>query len=186
MAYSVTFTLSAQYTGTTEADNFTIVGKHSNGSPADTTIATGVSKANLIQGVTYQVADTITGGTVTSTGTCTNSVNWTGQSGGGNNPGGGGEGKVFTVERCVDNATYYLSDSLICLGSETAIPADSDVYQVGEYVQFYASTNCNGEAGSTYCGVITDTDVANEATAMLSMDGILNQAKGCTNTECTQ
>jgi len=86
MAYSVTFTMQAQYTGTTEADNFTIVGKHANGSPADTTIATGVSKANLIQGVTYQVADTITGGTVTSTGTCTNSVNWTGQSSGGGNP----------------------------------------------------------------------------------------------------
>ena len=83
MAYSVTFTMQAQYTGTTEADNFTIVGKHANGSPADTTIATGVSKANLIAGVTYQVADTITGGTVTSTGTCTNSVNWTGQSSGG-------------------------------------------------------------------------------------------------------
>lgn len=79
MAYQVTFTLNALYTGTTEADNFTIVGKHSNGSPADTTIATGVSKANLIAGVTYQVADTITGGTVTSTGTCTNSVNWVGQ-----------------------------------------------------------------------------------------------------------
>jgi len=69
------------YTGTTEADNFTIVGKHSNGSPADTTIATGVAKADLIAGVTYQVADTITGGTVTSTGTCTNSVNWVGQGG---------------------------------------------------------------------------------------------------------
>jgi hypothetical protein len=79
MAYQVTFTLNALYTGTTEADNFTIVGKHSNGSPADTTIATGVAKSDLTAGVTYQVADTITGGTVTSTGTCTNSVNWTGQ-----------------------------------------------------------------------------------------------------------
>ena len=78
MAYSVTFTLNALYTGTTQADNFTIIGKHSNGSPSDTTIATNVTKAQLTAGVTYQVADTITGGTVTSTGDCDNSVSWTG------------------------------------------------------------------------------------------------------------
>lgn len=82
MAYSVTFTLNALYTGTTQADNFTIIGKHSNGSPSDTTIATNVTKAQLTAGVTYQVADTITGGTVTSTGDCDNSVSWTGLSGG--------------------------------------------------------------------------------------------------------
>ena len=78
MAYQVTFSMQSQYTGTTEADNFTIVGVHCDGSPANTTIATGVSKQDLINGVTYQVADTITGGTVTSTGTCPNSVPWTG------------------------------------------------------------------------------------------------------------
>ena len=82
MAYSVTFTLNALYTGTTQADNFTIIGQHSGGSPSDTTIATSVTKAQLTAGVTYQVADTITGGTVTSTGDCDNSVNWTGLSGG--------------------------------------------------------------------------------------------------------
>ena len=87
MAYQVTFTLNALYTGSTEADNFTIIGQHSNGSPADTTIATSVTKAQLTAGVTYQVADTITGGTVTSTGDCDNSVNWTGlNNGGGDNP----------------------------------------------------------------------------------------------------
>ena len=78
MAYQVTFTLNSAYTGTTEADNFTIIGKHANGSPSDTIIATNVTKANLTAGVTYQVADTVTGGTVTSTGVCTNSVPWTG------------------------------------------------------------------------------------------------------------
>lgn len=76
--YQVTFTLQALYTGTTQADNFTIVGKHANGSPSDTTIATGVTKAQLTTGVTYTVVDTITGGTITSTGTCTNSINWLG------------------------------------------------------------------------------------------------------------
>lgn len=79
--YQVTFTLNSAFTGTTEADSFTIVGKHANGSPADTTIDTGVSKADLTAGVTYTVVDTITGGTITSTGTCTNSVPWAGLSG---------------------------------------------------------------------------------------------------------
>lgn len=78
MSYQVTITLNAAYTGTTEADNFTIVGKHANGSPADENLATGVTKAELIAGVTYTIADTITGGTVTSTGVCTNSVSWQG------------------------------------------------------------------------------------------------------------
>lgn len=78
MAYQVTFTMNSLYTGTTEADSFTIIGKHVNGSPSDTIIATNISKANLIEGVTYQVLDTITGGTVTSTGVCTNSTIWLG------------------------------------------------------------------------------------------------------------
>lgn len=80
MAYQVTLSMNPAFTGTTEADNFTIIGKHCDGSPSDTIIATNVTKAQLIAGVTYQVADTVTGGTVTSTGTCTNSVLWTGLS----------------------------------------------------------------------------------------------------------
>lgn len=76
--YQVTFTLQSQFIGTTQADNFTIIGKHANGSPSDTTIATNVTKAQLTAGVTYTIADTITGGTITSTGDCTNSVNWLG------------------------------------------------------------------------------------------------------------
>jgi hypothetical protein len=75
--YQVRFRLHPQLTGT-QADNFTIIGRHINGSPSDTTIATNVTKAQLISGVTYTVVDTITGGTITSTGVCTNWVNWLG------------------------------------------------------------------------------------------------------------
>ena len=185
MAYSVTFTLSAGYANTTQADTFTIIGNHCNGSPAPTTIATGVALANLINGVTYQVADTISGGTITSTGTCTNQVPWTGQAcSGGENP--GNTAKIFEIERCVDNGTYYASDLVICDGSNTTLPVDNSVFIVGEYVQFYAASSCNGEVGATYCGEIKQVDVSQEVTALLSLDGILNKQKGCTNTECTQ
>ena len=47
MAYSVTFTLNALYTGTTQANNFTIIGQHSGGIPVDYDIATFVTKAQL-------------------------------------------------------------------------------------------------------------------------------------------
>jgi hypothetical protein len=82
MAYQVTFTLSPAYTGTTVADDFTIIGN-----PGNVTIATAVSKTDLTNGVTYTVDDTITGGTVTSTGVCGNSVAWTGWAGPGENVG---------------------------------------------------------------------------------------------------
>ena len=53
--YQVTFTLNGLYTGTTEADNFTIVGKHCNGSPADTIIAMHVSSP--IRKISYNRPD---------------------------------------------------------------------------------------------------------------------------------
>ena len=75
MANLVTFTLDPVYSGT-DANNFTIVGVHTNGSPANTTIATNVTKTTLSAGTQYSIAETITGGTVCSTGVCTNCVNW--------------------------------------------------------------------------------------------------------------
>jgi hypothetical protein len=75
MANLVTFTLDPAYSGT-DADDFTIVGVHENGSPANTTIATNVTLSALSAGVQYSIAETITGGTVCSTGVCTNCVNW--------------------------------------------------------------------------------------------------------------
>jgi hypothetical protein len=75
MANLVTFTLDPAYSGT-DANNFTIVGVHTNGSPANTTIATNVTKTTLSGGVQYSLDETITGGTVCSTGLCTNCVDW--------------------------------------------------------------------------------------------------------------
>jgi hypothetical protein len=75
MANLVTFTLNPAYSGT-DADNFTIVGVHTNGSPANTTIATNVTLSALSAGVQYSLEETITGGTVCSTGVCTNCVDW--------------------------------------------------------------------------------------------------------------
>jgi hypothetical protein len=69
----ITFTLQAGFSGT-QADNFNISGVTSSGT--NTLLASGVTKTQLTNGHTIDVNPTITGGTITSTGLCTNSVNW--------------------------------------------------------------------------------------------------------------
>lgn len=139
MAYSVTITLQAQYVNTTQADNFTIIGQHANGSPSDTTIATTVSKAQLATGVTYQVADTITGGTVTSTGDCGNSQPWTGLSGGRDGGGDDGVGDPiatnFEFTRCVldneaPNIVIISKSNWNSVQGGTALPTTGDTITV--------------------------------------------------------
>ncbi len=156
MAYQVTFTLNALYTGTTQADNFTIIGKHSGGNPSDTTIATSVTKAQLTAGVTYQVADTITGGTVNSTGTCTNVVSWVGlNSVPSPTPSPTASEDLFVgdlqVLMCGTSEVYYMSSQEICSNNST-LALSVGGYIVGEFVQFALGTNCPG--GATYCGQI--------------------------------
>ena len=189
MAYSVTFTLNALYTGTTQADNFTIIGQHSGGSPSDTTIATSVTKAQLTAGVTYQVADSITGGTVTSTGDCTNSVPWTGLS---NTPaptpqpteGGGGETSLFKVSRCSDDSVFYLANDISCINGNGNTPPTPQQYVVGQYVQFLNGTACPG--GATHCGLITEVNATGTRNGVLSQHALLDQSKGCANIECAE
>lgn len=70
---NITFTLQSAFTGT-QADNFNISGVTSSGT--NTLLASGITKAQLTTGHTINAGSTITGGIITSTGVCTNSVNW--------------------------------------------------------------------------------------------------------------
>ena len=69
----ITFTLQAEFSGT-QADDFNISGVTSSGT--NTLLASGITKAQLTTGHTINADPTITGGTITSTGLCTNSINW--------------------------------------------------------------------------------------------------------------
>ncbi len=151
MAYSVTITLQAQYVNTTQADNFTIIGQHANGSPSDTTIATNVTKAQLAAGVTYQVADTITGGTVTSTGDCGNSQPWTGLSGGRGDDGSGDDGvgdpiaTNFEFTKCVTdgeapNIVIISKSNWNSVQGGTALPTTGDTITVNGKGNFSNNT----------------------------------------------
>lgn len=191
--YQVTFTLNGLYTGTTEADNFTIIGKHCDGSPADTTIATGVSASDLTTGITYTIANTISGGTITSTGDCTNSVNWTGLACEGGEPPTptatpngeeAGESSLFKVSRCLDDQEYLIADDISCIDGNGSTPPNPSQFTVGQYVQFAVGTDC--PHGATYCGIITAVQQSGTRTAVLTMNDILNQDKGCTNVECAE
>lgn len=189
--YQVTFTLNGLYTGTTEADNFTIIGKHCNGSPADTIIDTGVTASDLTTGVTYTIAATISGGTITSTGDCTNSVPWAGLTCEGGEPptptatAEPSGGSVFTVSRCNDDSLWNLADNISCIEGNLSTPPNPSIYTVGQYVQFTTGTSCSSEQTS-YCGIITAVNVVGERDAVLIRHELLNQGKGCTNTECVE
>jgi hypothetical protein len=73
---TVTFTLGSLYTGATYvAGPFNIFAVTNTG--ASTQVGTGVTKAQLATGHTISgISDATTGGTVNSTGTCTNSYPW--------------------------------------------------------------------------------------------------------------
>lgn len=73
----LTFTLQSAYTGTTYvAGPFNISGRTSGG--VNYQLSTGVTKTQLTTGHTVDtVYETITGGTIVSTGSCNTSVNWT-------------------------------------------------------------------------------------------------------------
>jgi hypothetical protein len=73
---TVTFTLSSLYTGATYvAGPFNIFAVTNLG--ASTQVGTGITKAQLATGHTISgISDATTGGTVNSTGTCTNSYPW--------------------------------------------------------------------------------------------------------------
>jgi hypothetical protein len=70
----ILFKLKSGYANT-DAGPFKITGKTSTNS--EIVIAPNVSKADLVNGVTYSVEANIVGGTVASIGGCTNSVNFT-------------------------------------------------------------------------------------------------------------
>jgi hypothetical protein len=73
---TVTFTLSSLYTGATYvAGPFNIFAVTNTGS--STQVGTGITKAELATGHTISgISDATTGGTINSTGTCTNSYPW--------------------------------------------------------------------------------------------------------------
>jgi hypothetical protein len=71
---TVTFTLT---TSSTAAGPFNISGTTSGGALNDVSIATGISKATLLTGHPISnISETITGGTIASTGTCTTTDTW--------------------------------------------------------------------------------------------------------------
>ena len=79
---TITFTLTSQYSGITQSGNYTISGTTSGGTLNGVFIASGITRAQLTTGYTATgISDSITGGTITSTGSesggvCTNQIFW--------------------------------------------------------------------------------------------------------------
>lgn len=140
----ITFTLQAGFSGT-QADNFTISGTTSSGVLMSLGSAT---KAQLSAGHTVNADPTITGGTITSTGVCTNSVNWLTFAGGG---GGAHTGNALVdfgssvSSSCNDNVqtTVYFD------GPNNMLPL-----QVGDYLYSDSSGTPAGD-GYYYKSTLT-------------------------------
>jgi hypothetical protein len=187
--YQVTFTLNSAFTGTTEADSFTIVGKHANGSPADTTVATGVSKADLTAGVTYTVVDTITGGTITSTGTCTNSVPWTGLEAVSPTPTATGPSEGPTPTPNEELNTYYISNARFSLNDfcdGTIFSTTTAIQSTANTIAGLLNTAIYDEFGDPYVGnasrwhlVATDLGVGPDMTPAKYV--VINNLGQCTD-----
>lgn len=79
---NIIFTLTAETSGTTQSGNYNISGTTENGALNGVFIASGITRAQLTTGYTAtNLSDSITGGTITSTGSasggfCTNSIIW--------------------------------------------------------------------------------------------------------------
>ncbi len=79
---NITFTLTSQYSGITQSGDYNISGTTSGGALNQVFIASGITKAQLTTGYTaISVSDSVTGGTITSTGSasggvCTNQIFW--------------------------------------------------------------------------------------------------------------
>jgi hypothetical protein len=79
---TITFTLTAETSGTTQSGDYRISGTTDGGSVNGVFIASGITRAQLTTGYTATgLSDSLTGGTITSTGSasggfCTNQVTW--------------------------------------------------------------------------------------------------------------
>jgi hypothetical protein len=79
---TITFTLTAETSGTTQSGDYRISGTTDSGAVNGVFIASGITRAQLTTGYTATgISDSLTGGTITSTGSasggfCTTQVTW--------------------------------------------------------------------------------------------------------------
>ena len=158
---TVTFTLTGG-SSSTDAGPFNISGTTSGGASNGVSIATGVTKAQLLTGHTVtNVGDTITGGTIASTGTCTTTDTWS----------------------VTPNPTPTPTSTPI---PPTPTPTSTNVifysYQIGPGYTFSnigdACANINGEPEDFKTEVFAATDVAANVTQFFTDTGLTSGYDG--------
>jgi len=110
---TITLTLGSAYTGNTNLGPFTVSGTTDGGSLNGINMTTGsIPRAQLTNGWSYNDAtDTITGGTIASTGTCTTPLDWYADGG----TGAGGTTRVA----CQLQYTNIASGDIITVSNNT-------------------------------------------------------------------
>jgi hypothetical protein len=148
---TVTFTLTSGSSGTA-AGPFNISGTTSGGGLNGVSIATGVTKQQLLTGHTVtNISDTITGGTISSTGTCNTTTTWSTTPNPTPTPTAlpceclivynesGSKSIIFQYVRCVDGITSSLTvasgdNRKVCVQVGTEITSDD--------IELLTVTNC--------------------------------------------
>lgn len=146
----VTFTLQGQYSGATYvAGPFNISGTTSGN--VTTQLASGITKSQLLAGYTINnVNDLITGGTIASTGTCTNTQQWVAFPSPTPTPTitpnsiftftNSGRG-TSTANACSDNRTLYSNCEQIQMGCIVYLDQAGNIPLTGfQYVQIGGAT----------------------------------------------
>ena len=147
---TVTFTLTAATSGTTQSGNYSISGTTTGGALNGVFIASGITRAVLTTGYTATgISDSITGGTITSTGSesggfCTEQIAWVTSEPASDcecyrvyNEGDTRDDPImtFTYYRCLDNVLASLtvtpgSSRTVCVRNGTDIDSDSGLMTV--------------------------------------------------------
>ena len=158
---TITLTLGSAYTGNTNIGPFTVSGTTDGGSLNGINMTTGsIPRAQLTNGWSYNDAtDTITGGTIASTGTCTTSLDWDADGG----SGAGGTARVT----CQLQYTNIASGDIITVSNNTTGTGT---------VSTITSVNGSTVNGNTKC-YVADPDGTSVTFTVQKTSGNLLQAR---------
>jgi hypothetical protein len=137
---NIIFKLTALTSGTTQSGNYRISGTTDGGAANAVFIASGITRADLTTGYTATgITDTITGGTITSTGSesggfCTNQINWYADGG------TGGEGTARVT--CQLQYTNVASGDIITVSNNTTGTGTVSTITSNAGITVNGSTKC--------------------------------------------
>ena len=176
---TVTFTLTVG-SASTDAGPFNISGTTSGGASNGVSIATGVTKAQLLAGhVVTNINDAVTGGTIASTGTCTTTTTWSVTP---TPTPTATAGAVTSYEYQLGPSYTQANRNVACanIGMDFLVPVYAATDDVGTVVQFFQDSNLTlGYAGESAYHAFYRTGGVATLTGQVSPSGFITDTQLC-------